>query len=192
MASRVALGSVFYLGLLVGLLIFGDQLLDDIAFLDFLTPYKQYLRVAGVAVLGWLAIGSGSRWVFLIASIYSSTATAGALRIIFRIGALGTILSILLALFTENSAAALTIGSFGGLVAGFATQTVLGNAVAGLFLALGRPFNIGDEATVAGNSGMVMDITLMHTILAVEDREILIPSSNIAGSIIVRHKKPEE
>lgn len=181
--------TVFYLATLAGGSVALDTTLDDISFLEFLAPYQQYLAVVHVGAFGWLAIVSGRQWVFLAALRYASRSTASALRIIFQIVALGIFLSVLVGLLTESGAAALTLGSFGGLVAGFATQTVLGNAVAGLFLAVGRPFEVGDEVTVGGNSGTVADITLMHTVLVADDQEIMIPSRNVSSSVIVRRKR---
>lgn len=180
--------TVFYLAMLAAGLVALDTTLEDISFLGFLTPYRQYLALVHVGAFGWLAISSGRRWVFLTALRYVSRSTAGALRIIFQIVALGIFLSVLVGLLTENGAAALTLGSFGGLVVGFATQTVLGNAVAGLFLAIGRPFEVGDEVTVGGNTGTVADITLMHTVLVADGQEIMIPSRNVSTSVIVRRR----
>ncbi|HDN63092.1 MAG TPA: mechanosensitive ion channel, partial [Candidatus Bathyarchaeota archaeon] len=81
---------------------------------------------------------------------------------------------------------ALTIGSFGGLVVGFATQTILSHVVAGIFLLLFRPFKYGDLITVAGKTGVVKNITLMHLVLEDQDKEnvILIPSGSVVTQII--------
>jgi len=54
-------------------------------------------------------------------------------------------------------------------VVGFATQTVLTHAVAGTFLAVSRPFKCGDLMTVAKQTGTVIGIRIMHTVL--ESRE---------------------
>lgn len=69
------------------------------------------------------------------------------------------------------------------MVAGLATQAVIGNAIAGVFMALLRPVRVGDNVTTSGNTGIVVAIMLMHTILETEDREIMIPSSQIVTSV---------
>ena len=117
-----------------------------------------------------------------------SSDVAGALRIIARLVGYGLMFSFLVSVLTDNAAAALTMGSFAGLVAGFATQTVIGNTVAGLFIAIGRPIVLGDSVTISGNSGTVADITLMHIVLDADDRRILIPSSNVVSAVLVKHK----
>ncbi|MFB0567253.1 MAG: mechanosensitive ion channel domain-containing protein [Candidatus Bathyarchaeia archaeon] len=76
-----------------------------------------------------------------------------------------------------------------GLVVGFATQTVLTHAVAGIFLVISRPFKHGDMVTLSGQTGFVKEIKLMHTILRTKDgkKEILIPSGTIIGATIVKN-----
>lgn len=83
-------------------------------------------------------------------------------------------LSLIASVFNANPAAALTVGSFGGLVVGFATQTILSNVVAGVILLLSRPYTFGDTITVAGQTGVVKEIRLMHLVLESTDgtREI--------------------
>jgi len=94
--------------------------------------------------------------------------------------------------FNVDPAAALTVGSFGGLVVGFATQTILSNVVAGVFLLLSRPFTHGDRVTVSGRTGVVKQIRLMHLVLETEDgtNEILIPSGTVVTQIIQKKKPP--
>jgi len=83
------------------------------------------------------------------------------------------------------------MGSFAGLVAGFASQTVLGHTVAGIFLALFRPIGIGDNVTIGRNSGIVSDITLMHIVLDSENEVSLIPSSTVVSTVLVKHKESD-
>ena len=52
-----------------------------------------------------------------------------------------------------------------------------------------RPFTHGDTVTVAGQTGVVKEVKLMHLILETEDREILIPSGTVVTQII-RKKRP--
>ena len=180
------------LGRLVGLLLVIDQSTKEFTFLDLLAPFQKYLSLAVIAGFGWLAVGSGSRWVHSMAVRWASADTATAVRILFRIVAGGVLLSTIVSTLTATATAAITMGSFTGLVAGFATQTVLGNAVAGLFLAIVRPISIGDNITVSGNSGKVIAITLMHTVLRTDEQDFLIPSSNVAHGVIVRQREHGE
>ncbi len=138
--------------------------IEEYESVGFLVPYKEFISVGLVALLGHLAVQSGTKWVFVIAQRRVSTDAARTLRIIARLVGYGLILSFLVSVLTENAAAALTMGSFAGLVAGFASQNVMENTVAGIFMTLARPIGIGDRVSIGSNSGIVADITLMHSV----------------------------
>jgi len=72
------------------------------------------------------------------------------------------------------------------------TQSVLNHAVAGIFIAISRPFKHGDEVTIAGKTGTVKEITVMHTTIISTDgeQEILILSGTIIGEIITKSLSP--
>ena len=154
----------------------------------FFAPYSDYISMGLVVLFGTLAVQVGSKGVFAIAQKRMSPDTAGALRVIARIVGFGFIFSLMVSVLTENATAALTLGSFAGLVVGFASQTVMGNTLAGLFIAIARPIGVGDKVTIGSNSGTVIEITLMHTVLNDDDREILIPSSSVIGAVLVKHR----
>lgn len=156
--------------------------------MDYLAPYKRYIMVGELVVLGMVAIEQASLFIRDFYQKRISADVGNLLRLVVRVAGYAVIISTVVSLFTANTAAALTLGGFMGLVAGFATQTVIGNAVAGVFLSLARPFHLGQRITVGANSGTVHDIGLMHTTLDAEDRYILIPSSTIVTSVIFRHK----
>ena len=181
--------TVFHLGMLVGLIIVIDQTAKDFTFLDFLAPYKRFLSLAVVAIFGWLALSSGSSWIHRAVYRWASADTAAAMRIMFRIVAGGVLLSTLVSTLTGSTTAALTIGSFTGLVVGFATQTIMGNAVSGLFLIFLRPVRIGDRVTVSGHTGEIVTITLMHAVIRTDEQDVLIPTSSVANGVIVRHRE---
>src|SRR5579885_3239398 len=55
-----------------------------------------------------------------------------------------------------------------GLVIGFASQRVIGNAVSGILIALSQPLRIGDEVVVEGTRGVVEEIALTYTWIRTE------------------------
>ena len=192
LASRILLlllTVVFVAGLAV-LLIFTARIEED-GPVGFLAGYEDYLSIGFVVVLGFAAVQTGAKWVFAIAQQHRSSDVAGALRIIARLVGYGLLFSFVVSVLTDNAAAALTMGSFAGLIAGFASQTVMGNTVAGFFLAIGRPIGLGDSVTISGNTGTIVDVTLMHVVLDADDRRILIPSSNVVSAVLVKHKPTE-
>ncbi len=66
------------------------------------------------------------------------------------------------------------------LVIGFAAKSTLANLIAGLSLAVYRPFRIGDKLSIEGELCTVEDITLRHTIVRTwQHKRMIIPNSKI-------------
>ena len=162
--------------------------LGDYEMFGFLVPYENAISVVIVAFLGHVAVQSGTKWVYTISQRRTSEDVARTLRVIARLLGYGLIFSFLISVVTDNAVAALTIGSFAGLVAGFASQTVMGHTVAGVFLAIFRPVGLGENVTIGRETGVVADITLMHIVLDSEEKRVLIPSSTVVSSILIKNK----
>jgi len=78
------------------------------------------------------------------------------------------------------------IAALGGLAVGasFAIQGPVSNYGAGFVIILTRMFKVGDTISVQGCFGVVKEITLATTQLAVEDgQEIVIPNKHVVGEI---------
>ena len=165
--------------------------LEDYELFAFLVPYESAISVVIVAFLGHVAVQSVTKWVYTISQRRTSEDVARTLRGIARLLGYGLIFSFLISVVTDNAVAALTMGSFAGLVAGFASQTVMGHTVASVFLAIFRPVGLGENVTIGRETGVVADITLMHIVLDSEDKRVLIPSSTVVGSILIKNKPSE-
>ncbi len=156
---------------------------------DWLLGNLQYIYAAEILGLGYIIVEYVGKGVEETFEVTAGKTVAKALRSITRIVGYGVLLSVLASVFKASSAAALTLGSFMGLVVGFATQQVMGNAVAGVFLAIMRPFRIGDKVKVSGVEGVVTDIGIMYTFVDQGNKVVLVPSSKIVGNIIEVHKE---
>lgn len=84
-----------------------------------------------------------------------------------------------------------TLGVFGTVVAagtvaiGFAMQDTLGSFVAGIFLLLDRPFEIGDWIEWGSYEGRVRDIGIRTTRVETFDNELLtVPNKELANSTV--------
>jgi small-conductance mechanosensitive channel len=95
----------------------------------------------------------------------------------------------ILSILAANPALAVGVGSMMGLVIGFSTQNILANVFAGMLLAIDRPFRIDDEITVAGSTGRVVEITVIHTMMDTEEQVVLIPNASILTQAILRRKE---
>lgn len=97
-----------------------------------------------------------------------------------------TLIAIIVSFLSQNAIVAASIGTISGIVVGFASQNLIGNMIAGIYLALTRPFKIGDMITVFGNSGKVYDIGLLNCDLLMKNGDIVrAPSSSLLTTPIV-------
>jgi small-conductance mechanosensitive channel len=74
---------------------------------------------------------------------------------------------------------------FLGLVIGLASQSIIGNLIAGLFLVAERPLKVGDQVEVEGTMGYVEDVRIMSTVIRTyEGIFVRIPNETIFTSKI--------
>jgi small-conductance mechanosensitive channel len=103
------------------------------------------------------------------------------------VGYLIIIFSIFIALpFTGvNISGILVVGGIAGIVIGFASQSIVGNLISGIFLMLERPIKVGDQLEVEGVRGFVEDINIISTIVRTYDGlYIRIPNEKVFTSSI--------
>jgi small conductance mechanosensitive channel len=75
-----------------------------------------------------------------------------------------------------------------GLAVGLAAQDTLANFIAGLTILWDRPFRIGDNVTIAGTFGRVMEIGLRSTrICTVEQLDAILPNKDVIDQEIINH-----
>lgn len=149
--------------------------------------YLIYSQSAQVALAGYLVIEIIANTAFKLAiSAQQSDQTAKSIRSLTRIIGAIVIAAIVVSYLSQNVAIAASIGTISGLVVGFAAQNLLGNMIAGMYLALTRPFKIGDMITVFGNSGQVFDIGLLNCELMMKNGNIVrAPSSSLLTTPII-------
>ena len=149
--------------------------------------YLIYSQSAQVALAGYLVIEIIANTAFKLAiSAQQSDQTAKSIRSLIRIIGAIVIAAIVVSYLSQNAAIAASIGTISGLVVGFASQNLLGNMIAGMYLALTRPFKIGDMITVFGNSGQVYDIGLLNCELLMKNGNIVrAPSSSLLTTPII-------
>jgi small-conductance mechanosensitive channel len=153
-----------------------------------LEPHRGHLTSAEVAFFGVIFV----ELLVKAALQYHERQNARQLGIIVRavVRTVGymVIAVAILSILAANPALAVGVGSMMGLVVGFATQNIIANVFAGMFLAIGRPFRIDDEITVSGNTGRVIEITAMHTMIEAQDGVVLVPNASMLTQIILRKK----
>ena len=176
---------IFTLGILTQLVKYIFNNLHELASFQ---QYEIYVQAGLIIIIGYLIVDSFSNAVFdYVTNVYNE-GIAGAFRTILRIIGVASLLMVLSSLFNVSAATSLTVGSFSGIVVGFASQNVLSQVIAGLFLAISRPFEVGDIITVSGMTGEVTDINFIQTVLITSDKsqEILIPNNTVFTSAITK------
>ena len=74
------------------------------------------------------------------------------------------------------------------IVVGFAAQQVFSNVISGIFIAVFKPFRVGDRISVKGENGTVDDITLRHTVIRTWKNEfVVIPNAKIGEENITNY-----
>lgn len=156
-----------------------------------LQEYQAYVMVLVGLGLGWLIVISFSNAVYHAALKHYGRSGAVALRNLVRIIGLGAMLAAV-AGGVAGGATGVALGGFIGMVVGFASQQVLGQAIAGLFLLVARPFKIGDRISAAKEDMMeVVEITTLFTIGRRPNGDIvLVPNNSLIGQkIVIFHKE---
>lgn len=149
--------------------------------------YLIYFQSIQLSIVGYLVIEIAANTAFRLAiTAQPSGHTAKSLRSLLRILGAIVVVAIVLSYLSQNAGVGASIGTLSALVIGFASQNLLGNMIAGMYLALTRPFKIGDMITVFGNSGMVRDIGLLNCELLMSNGDIVrAPSSSLLTTPVI-------
>jgi len=149
-----------------------------------IAAYESYVQILLAVLFGYFIVSGIAEFFYWSTRAKYGHSTAAAIRNIVKIIGIGALVAAI-AGGVAGGAAGVALGGFLGIVIGFASQQVLGQAVAGLFLLLVRPFRIGDAVVVAGEDGVVEDVaTLFTTVVKADGTKALIPNSSIIGGKI--------
>jgi small-conductance mechanosensitive channel len=156
-----------------------EQLLDH--------KYGPYIKIGVVSVIGYFVINSLAN-VFYNLSYDALKNNAEIIRILIRIIGAIVIISVIISYLSQDPLIATSIGTITAIVIGFASQNVLGNLISGLYLAITRPFRIGEKVTVFGNTGVIYDIGLLYSRLRTDEGDIILApnTSMVTTTIIIR------
>jgi len=157
------------------------------------TEYLGYVQILLALAFGYLIVSNVAIFFYWSMRARYDHPTAAALRNIVKMVSIGALVAAI-AGGVAGGAAGVALGGFIGMVIGFASQQVIGQALAGLFLLISRPFRIGDEAVLSGEEGVVEDVSTLFTTIAKNDgTKILIPNNLILGNkILLKTKKQVE
>ena len=151
--------------------------------------YLMLIQAIQVTVIGYFMIE-------VISSVFHDLTydylkdTSRSIKSLIRILGSIVIIVIIISYLSSDPIVAASIGTISGLVVGFASQNIIGNIIAGLYLAILRPFKLGDEITAFSNTGIIFDIGLISTKLnTVDNKIVLVPNASMVTTTIVLNKR---
>ena len=176
------------MGIFFGVLIGLTTQLSGETYLSFLAPHRYRLMAAEMALFGIVIVEMLGKILLRQFEDRDALQRGVAVRAILRFVAYVVIGVAAVSMLAANPALAIGVGSVTGVVVAFAAQNLLANVVAGMFIALGRPFNLGDEITAVGTTGKVVEIGLTRILVDTDERLIMIPSSLLITTAVQRTK----
>jgi small-conductance mechanosensitive channel len=155
--------------------------------------YLRYIQVSEVALVGSFAIYTISEISYSLSISYSEQ-TAKSIRSLIRIAGVIIVIAVSISYLSQDPVIAASISTISGLVIGFAASNLIGNVIAGIYLAITRPFRIGDRIKVFNGDGRVSDIGLLYTRLLLDNGDEMLASNSsmVTTNIILRKKEKEE
>ena len=141
--------------------------------------------------MGFLAIHTISKISYSLSISYSEQ-TAKSIRSLIRIAGAIIVIAVVISYLSQDPVIAASLSTISGLVIGFAASNLIGNVIAGIYLAITRPFRIGDRIIVFNGDGRVTDIGLLYTRLLLDNGdEMLASNSSIVTTNIILRKNDE-
>ena len=155
--------------------------------------YLRYIQVGEVALVGFLAIHTISKISYGLSISYSEQ-TAKSIRSLIRISGSIIVIAVAISYLSQDPVVAASISTISGLVIGFAASNLIGNIIAGIYLAITRPFRIGDRIKVFNGDGRVSDIGLLYTRLLLDNGDEMLASNSsmVTTNIILRKNEEKE
>jgi len=194
--AEIAVG--IFLVVLLGFLI--DRILTD-----FFPKYKVYeplinesVRSIIVVVIGFIVTSTIIKYIE--SKMESRKESYGVVTMVVRIAMYIVIIAIVLSIFQISITGVLAGSTIGGVILGFAVQTVASNFLSGVFATSSRTIKYGDiigiNSWIWGNQtiGKVVDIkTFFSKVITKDNNLISIPNSALMGnSVLTEYKISDE
>ncbi len=91
-----------------------------------------------------------------------------------------------------NTAGIATIIASLGVGVGMAVNGAVANFAGGLLILVTRPFKVGDFVEVAGTTGTVQEIRLVHTkIVTLDNKVVYVPNGAASGATVVNYSEKD-
>ena len=151
------------------------------------------LAIALLVILLGVFFGRRVRSSALLGRLLSSHAVLQ--TVLLRLASTAVVVAsvvIALDLLEATSVAGAILGTAGvaGIAVAFAFKDIIENYLAGILLAVGRPFAPGDAVKIAGHEGKVVGLAARETLLMTYDgNHVQIPNAQVFGEAIVNYSR---
>lgn len=189
--KRKALWQIIVLAAVLGVVLAVTTFLLRPIFPD---QYVLYFHVAEVAVAGFFIIQVLSSVSYNLALEHSTQTTARSIKSLVRVAGAIVVIAFIISYLSQDPVIAASISTISGLVIGFSSANIIGNIIAGMYLTITRPFKIGDRIKVFGEVGVVHDIGMLYTLLALENGDEMLASntSMVTSTVILKKEATTE
>jgi small-conductance mechanosensitive channel len=144
-----------------------------------------------VAIILIIAIATAKALSLYFRRFLREKVTRGHLEILVKVTSYSIFivaLIIILPMIGIKLSGLLVAGGIAGLAIGFASQSVIGNLISGLFLMIERPIAIGNVVNIDGTIGIVEDIRIISTTLRTFDGPFMrVPNQKIFTANITNY-----
>jgi small-conductance mechanosensitive channel len=157
--------------------------------IPFAVNQQKYIISAEAALLGVLLTESLAQIASRTMHERANKIFTARFRIMIRItGYLIAIVSVI-SILASNPTLGISAGAIAGVVIAFATQNIIGNMLAAMTILNTHMVQIGEEITVSGVKGVVVDINLSHIIIHVDDDVVYVPNTLMVSQTVRRKKR---
>jgi len=157
--------------------------------LPFVAREERYIMATEAAMLSIFVVELAVRLLSRHFSAPRLVERGTRLRLIVRIVGYSTALLSEVSILASNAALGISVGAVVGVAIAFAAQNVVGGLLAAVLILGTRMVRVGEEIVVNQTRGIVSDISLTHTVLAVEEDVVFIPNSLIISSMVRRRRR---
>jgi len=138
-----------------------------------------------------VSIGIAKGLVLYIKRLLKEKVDKGHLEIVAKVlyyAIIVTAVLVVLPLVGVKPSGLLVAGGVVGLAIGFASQSIIGNLISGIFLIIERPIKMGQSVNIEGTVGIVEDIRIMSTTLRTfEGLFVRIPNQKVFTTNITNY-----
>ncbi|MCR4554878.1 MAG: mechanosensitive ion channel [Succinivibrionaceae bacterium] len=147
-----------------------------------------------ILVIGWMVaklFGSIANKILTKAKVEKTIANFAGQLIKYAI--LAFVITAALGRLGIETASFIAIIGAASFAVGMALQGSLSNFAAGVLLLIFRPIKAGEYVNVAGQEGVVQEITIFTTtLLSVDNKLIVIPNSSVGSGTIINYSREEK